>query len=234
MFVGEYGELNGNYKKISELTKGTRFKVKVKCPSCLEIREVRYSQIVRNGHHYCQACALRNHLQINLKIGSVYGRLTVIKSSNEVGKSICKCECGNIGNYRNSSLKNGRTRSCGCLKKENFDNVRKVKGEEHGMWKGGISSPRQRLMSSKVYKDWRIGVFERDSYICQKCGQVGGKLHAHHSNNYTDYENERTNVDNGITLCKNCHDGFHIKYGRNGTDGMMIKEFIFIGKVLND
>ena len=31
---------------------------------------------------------------------------------------ICKCDCGNTTLVWSESLKNGRTRSCGCLRKE--------------------------------------------------------------------------------------------------------------------
>jgi len=48
-------------------------------------------------------------------------------------------------------------------------------------------------------------VFERDEHTCQDCGQRGGKLNAHHIKSYIDHVELRLDVDNGITLCCDCH-----------------------------
>lgn len=54
-----------------------------------------------------------------------YNRLTVLEKWLEPTKSgkrktiaKCKCECGTIRDYDYSSVKNGHTKSCGCLSKE--------------------------------------------------------------------------------------------------------------------
>ena len=64
------------------------------------------------------------------------------------------------------------------------------------------------------YKIWRNSVFERDNYTCQMCGKVGGKLNAHHKRRYRNDINARTDIDNGITLCEQCHREVHRKEGR--------------------
>lgn len=225
IIIGEYGIYKNKIKKVSELTNGSNYKVQVQCPLCKDIRWAFYFKLIVNGHHYCRPCALKIKLSKTLEIGKKYGRLTVLNPSDTGGKSICKCECGIIKEYDNYSLSSGSTRSCGCLKKENFKNVPKPVGEQHGNWKGGISSDRQRVMSTKKYKDWRNNVFERDNYTCVKCGQIGGTLNAHHIENYADCKEKRMELDNGITLCKNCHVEFHKIYGKSETNGEMIKEF---------
>jgi 5-methylcytosine-specific restriction endonuclease McrA len=50
-----------------------------------------------------------------------------------------------------------------------------------------------------------IGKFERDHYTCLVCGEVGGRINAHHIKSFKDYPELRFEVDNGITLCINCH-----------------------------
>lgn len=60
--------------------------------------------------------------KVDLK-GKVYGRLTVIKESNERAKNghivwICECKCGKETKAPSGHLKSGHTRSCGCLHKE--------------------------------------------------------------------------------------------------------------------
>jgi len=53
------------------------------------------------------------------EVGNRYSKLTVTSYShmNANGKAcfVCKCECGNETIVSGSSLRNGRTRSCGCL-----------------------------------------------------------------------------------------------------------------------
>ena len=59
------------------------------------------------------------------------------------------------------------------------------------------------------YKKWRIAVIKRDNYTCQKCGKRGGILQAHHVKPYKDFPELRHSVDNGITLCLQCHSDEH-------------------------
>ena len=58
---------------------------------------------------------------------------------------------------------------------------------------------------------WRNRVFERDNYRCQRCG-TGGKLQAHHIKQWADDVEGRFDLDNGITLCVDCHAERHPKY----------------------
>lgn len=59
--------------------------------------------------------------------------------------------------------------------------------------------------NSKEYKQWRNKVFQRDDYTCNKCHKRGGKIQAHHIKPWALYIDDRFNVDNGITLCNECH-----------------------------
>lgn len=59
------------------------------------------------------------------------------------------------------------------------------------------------------YAEWRTAVFERDDYTCRCCGKHGGTLNAHHILPYSKFPSFRYEVDNGITLCKECHAGVH-------------------------
>lgn len=80
------------------------------------------------------------------------------------------------------------------------------KGKDHWNWQGGISGSRDR--KNTQYKCWRLGVFERDNYTCQDCGEkesVAGLLEAHHIKAWALYSELRYELDNGLTLCKVCH-----------------------------
>ena len=57
------------------------------------------------------------------------------------------------------------------------------------------------------YIKWRKGVLERDDYKCKLCGKTKDEivLNVHHIVTYADNEELRTDIDNGITLCYECH-----------------------------
>lgn len=102
----------------------------------------------------------------------------------------------------------------GKTKQSNPDEITYgVSGKDHHAWKGGISSEHKKIRESKEYANWRESVFERDGYTCQKCEQTGGTLNAHHIKPFAEFENERFNTDNGVTLCRECHMNLH--YGDN-------------------
>lgn len=61
------------------------------------------------------------------------------------------------------------------------------------------------------YKKWRMAVLERDGFRCVCCGQIGGTLHAHHIKPYANYPELRCEINNGITLCEECHKEAHRK-----------------------
>ena len=58
---------------------------------------------------------------------------------------------------------------------------------------------------------WTNNVYNRDSYTCQKCKASGTKviLHAHHIKSMAHYPKLKWNLDNGITLCIDCHHKVH-------------------------
>lgn len=80
-----------------------------------------------------------------------------------------------------------------------------LKGELNGSWKGGISSPRDKIRASVEGRLWREAVFARDNWTCQECGKQGGRLHAHHIKSFAEYPELRLAIDNAQTLCLKCH-----------------------------
>lgn len=80
-----------------------------------------------------------------------------------------------------------------------------ARGSKHHNWRGGITPTNRVIRDSLDYKLWRKAVFEKDSYTCNKCKQIGGKLHAHHIKPFAIFPKLRFKINNGITLCEKHH-----------------------------
>lgn len=62
--------------------------------------------------------------------GEVYGRLTVVREVEKIGTHrmwLCLCTCNNVLVTRQARLRSGETRSCGCLARDRFGDLRKTK-----------------------------------------------------------------------------------------------------------
>lgn len=83
--------------------------------------------------------------------------------------------------------------------------LNKVKEGKHNFYKGGITKGNKFIRTSREYKLWRKAVFERDRWTCIFCGYRGSNIQADHIKRFSDYPELRFSIDNGRTLCYNCH-----------------------------
>lgn len=104
-----------------------------KCDICGKIRPVRGTSLINGTSTACsQAC------KDNL-IGQQFGNWTVIaKDKSRPRYYICQCSCGTKKSVFSGSLKNGTSKSCGCLKSEkqkqqNKENALNHIGEKYGL-----------------------------------------------------------------------------------------------------
>jgi len=81
----------------------------------------------------------------------------------------------------------------------------KVSGKNHWNWQNGKTPKNEAVRKSAEYKNWRKAIFERDNYTCVHCNVRGGELHADHIKPFALYEELRFSLENGRTLCINCH-----------------------------
>lgn len=70
--------------------------------------------------------------------GKKFGRLLVLERAENRGKQVywkCRCECGNTKEINGAKLKNGHTKSCGCLAKEKsaYRIIHASRNVKHGM-----------------------------------------------------------------------------------------------------
>jgi 5-methylcytosine-specific restriction endonuclease McrA len=112
---------------------------------------------------------------------------------------------------RDPSRGAGVSAHCRCCKKRpgNF-HLMSQRGPRNPNWRGGVTSEYRRDRTSANYEEWRLAVFQRDSFACQHCGDARGRnLNAHHLKDFTNYPSLRFDVTNGITLCRACHARVH-------------------------
>lgn len=70
---------------------------------------------------------------------------------------------------------------------------------------GSKSNEREKWQGSKALKDWRKAVFSRDRYTCQECGSTTKRLNADHIKPWAYFPELRADINNGRTLCVDCH-----------------------------
>jgi 5-methylcytosine-specific restriction endonuclease McrA len=193
-----------------------RNRVKKQCIQCGKIFETIPSRIKVGKGIFCSKTCKNKWRSENIK-GENHPRWQRIKK-------ICLI-CGKeflIEPYR---IKNSKVCSRECYRVWRSQNYIKDKVSS---WKGGLTSITSKIRHNLKYSDWRLKVFERDNFICQKCGQRGGKLHAHHIKPFSQIleelkqqyplldlydvammSKELWDISNGITLCEKCHKKIH-------------------------
>ena len=111
--IGAYGKVKGERKWFCRCDCGTE--------------RIVYGKSLKSGITLSCGCFNRDNAR-KLGLAAVedltdrrFGRLVVrVRSGSRNGKALwtCKCDCGNEIIVLSSSLKNERTKSCGCLRKE--------------------------------------------------------------------------------------------------------------------
>jgi 5-methylcytosine-specific restriction endonuclease McrA len=117
-----------------------------------------------------------------------------VNNSNRVWKEESKQKIGKANR--------GKKRSLEVRMKQSKES----KGSRAPNWQGGITPENRRIRNSIEYKLWREAVFKRDNYLCVWGGKEhGNKLHADHIKTFALYPELRFAIDNGRTLCVECH-----------------------------
>lgn len=204
-------------------------KIKIKCDTCGKEFEKYESKLGKNNF-CCRDCYniyhSRNTKEYICEICSKKFSSNQPKNANK----FCSRECYN--KFHNIKNKIRICPVCGkkftartsedkyCSQECHLKNLHSIyKGPNHWNWQGGISKENDNR-DSNDYKQWRNNVYKRDNYKCIKCGSKN-KLNAHHILSWSHYPELRYNIDNGITLCEQCHIKIHQYYGYDSRERMI-------------
>ena len=91
----------------------------------------------------------------------------------------------------------------------------------------GISPFRSNSRRSYADKKWKKSVHERDNDTCICCNKSNlSPKYAHHLYSYRDNEHLRFDINNGVTMCKECHFEFHKIYGNGKNTKEQFEEYL--------
>lgn len=182
--------------------------INCKCDVCGKDISVPKNQYDNSTHHYCSK-------ECKYKGNSLFYSGTNSPNYSEATYTSVPCTyCGKPTKVMASQLNRSERHFCSkdCQNKWQSENVR---GINHPNYNPDISLFDRTINRNYTeYWDWRKNVYLRDNFTCQCCGDnKGHNLVAHHILNYSEYKELRTDINNGITLCADCHKAFHKKYG---------------------
>lgn len=136
--------------------------------------------------------------------GNTYGRLTVVRydhtDKTKGAYWFCICECGCTTVVKGNSLRNGKTKSCGCLKRETQQNYGKNTKE--------ITSKRMKEFNKTFWTEERRQINREKSTTH---GGTGTRLHKIWSHmrercNSEHGDHARWYHDKGIRVCDEWND----------------------------
>ena len=136
----------------------------------------------------------------------VYLRTDYHRKINSLGhKGQVPWHKGKVGVYSEEVNKRRSNKHKGMKKPWVSKNMKQSLGEKAPNWRGGISPINLKIRGSLEYRLWRKAVFERDNHTCIWCGKKEGIIHADHIKPFALYPKLRFAIDNGRTLCIDCH-----------------------------
>ena len=191
-------------------------KITTKCEQCGKVIQKKKCLYENVEHHYC-----------SIKCRSLW--LSIHNSgvnNKQYKRVIFKCEvCGKEAAQIESMYYRHKNHYCSA-KCASIGQGIIYKRENHPNWNPNLTiEEREKGRHIEGYDDFIKQVLERDDYTCQITGKRGGKLEVHHLNCFSDFKEERTDMNNGITLSKEIHKLFHKIYGNKHNTKEQFEEF---------
>ena len=206
---------------------------KIKC-KCLLHNNIYMStpKLLLNGHKSCKYCISEDKKNRLLRSNKEFLNILQDKNIDVIPleeykgnntKILFKCSCGELWNTTPERVLLGNhCKKCG---------YKNMIGENNYFYNPNLSeddrNDRNYRFRNPHYKNFIQQCFNRDDYTCQISGKKSkGDIVVHHINGYNwDIEN-RTNIDNGITLNKEIHKEFHKLYGKGNNTKTQFIEFL--------
>lgn len=209
------GDTFGRWTALEDYDRASRTAL-CRC-ECGTERRIDGSQLVYGYTTACRSCGQKKRRkpakEPYLKAGSVFGRLTLLEDATYASdRVLCRCEReGAEIPVRASSLKSGRTQSCGCLHRELMTKHGLSGHPYYGIWKGIIyrcenpESPGFEDYGARgvtICARWRgdVGAFVADIER-----EIGPRPEGRYGNGRVMYELDRTDNDGGY-WCGHCPD----------------------------
>lgn len=228
--------------KIEDLTESSHALVEIRCDYCKNTFSRPYvyhtgnRKRTKTDKDVCSECNGKNKVfpwtqSIDIARAEFEGGgLTLLETEYKDINTLMRYTCNKHSEHgeQETTLKVFRKRKHCC----HFGYLEGMMGENSHLWKGGITDKNLLERHSYKFVAWRKAVFQRDNYICQACGDSsGGNLTAHHIENFSNNEDKRFDVDNGITLCASCHlpqiiGSFHYIYGTSENTQEQLDEYL--------
>ena len=164
-------------------------KYQFECPKCKqEFMRKGSKALLKDRTPYCRKCSCKVHAESKVKPELV----TCIKCGGKKSKKRTSNFCAS------------------CWAEESKINLKQYRkstpnftGDKNPAWAGG----------GIAY--WKQKVTEVGS--CDICGYNGTALNAHHLYAKHTHPELQSDITNGVCLCANCHQEFHLKYGNKVT-----------------
>lgn len=130
-------------------------------------------------------------------------------------------QCGHKASIKFSKFLTGQGRKCKkCCKPS---------GKDHWKFDENLTEDdrKARDFQNGEIRKFREMAFKRDNYTCQICHDgKGGNLEAHHLESWDANIEKRFDLNNLVTLCKDCHKAFHKEYGFGNNTKTQYNDFI--------
>lgn len=185
-----------------------------------------------SGHNGCKSCISNDKHQRLVRTNDEFLELLEKKQIDVAPleeykgngtKILFRCSCGDLWETTPARVLMGNhCKKCG---------YNKFSGENNHFYNPNLSDEDREnsiyRFRNPSYREFIHKCFQRDNYTCQITNKPShGDIVVHRINGYNwDIEN-RSNVDNGITLNKEIHKEFHKLYGKGNNTKFQFKEFI--------
>jgi hypothetical protein len=195
---------------IKDLSRGSHILITAKCKNCGNEKKMQYKTYLciynKYNFYVCSNCA---NIKREKTIQKIYGVKNTFKSETIKNK-----------------IKETNNKKYGCNYYTQTLEFKKkyLIGKNNIFWIDGRNKYSSKRNNSQL-KTWRKQVWRRDNYKCCVCGD-NNKINAHHLEGYIHNPKLRYNIENGITLCKKCHNSFHGEYGFGNNNSKQFKQWL--------